>query len=68
MFSISLEFSNAVAFIAAEYTARASLFAKYLESVYSTHPNCTVTENIRTPPTEGIGISWRLEGSVRPNV
>ena len=26
---------------------------------------CVVPENINTPPTEGIGISWGLEGSVR---
>ena len=27
---------------------------------------CAVPENIHTPPTEGIGISWGW-GSVRPN-
>ena len=29
--------------------------------------NCAVPENIHTPPTEGIGISWREGGSLRPN-
>ena len=28
--------------------------------------NCAVPEDIHTPPTEGIGISWGVEGSVRP--
>ena len=28
--------------------------------------DCAVPENIHTPPTEGIGISWGVEGSVRP--
>ena len=28
--------------------------------------NCAVPENIHTPPTEGIGISWGVGGSVRP--
>ena len=28
--------------------------------------NCAVPENIHTPPTEGIGISWGGGGSVRP--
>ena len=27
---------------------------------------CAVPENIHTPPTEGIGISWGVGGSVRP--
>ena len=27
---------------------------------------CAVPENIHTPPTEGIGISWGGGGSVRP--
>ena len=27
---------------------------------------CAVPENIRTTPTEGIGISWGVGGSVRP--
>ena len=27
--------------------------------------NCAVPENIYTPPTEGIGISWRIGGSGR---
>ena len=29
-------------------------------------PNCAVPENIHTPPTEGIGISWGVGGSARP--
>ena len=28
--------------------------------------NCAVPENIHTPPTEGIGISWGVGGSARP--
>jgi len=28
---------------------------------------CAVPENIHTPPTEGIGISWGEGGSLRPN-
>jgi len=28
--------------------------------------NCSVPENILTPPTEGIGMSWGVGGSVRP--
>jgi len=28
--------------------------------------NCSVPENIHTPPTEGIGISLGVGGSVRP--
>ena len=28
--------------------------------------HCAVPENIHTPPTEGIGISWGWGGSVRP--
>ena len=28
--------------------------------------NCAVPENIHTPLTEGIGISWGVGGSVRP--
>ena len=28
--------------------------------------DCAVPENIHTPPTEGIGISWGVGGSVRP--
>ena len=28
--------------------------------------HCAVLENIHTPPTEGIGISWGVGGSVRP--
>ena len=27
---------------------------------------CSVSENIHTPPTEGIGVSWGVGGSVRP--
>jgi len=27
---------------------------------------CSVPENIHTPPTEEIGISWEMGGSVRP--
>ena len=27
--------------------------------------NCTVPENIHTPPTEGIGISWGVRASMR---
>ena len=27
---------------------------------------CAVPKNIHTPPTEGIGISWAVGGSVRP--
>ena len=27
---------------------------------------CAVPENIHTPPTEGIGISWGVGGSARP--
>ena len=27
---------------------------------------CTVPENIHTPPTEGIGISGGVEGSIKP--
>ena len=27
---------------------------------------CAVPENIHTPPTKGIGISWGVKGSVRP--
>ena len=27
---------------------------------------CAVPENIHTPPTEGIGISWGVGGFVRP--
>jgi len=27
---------------------------------------CAVPENIHTPPTEGIGISWGVGGSLRP--
>ena len=27
---------------------------------------CAVPENIHTPPTEGIGISWEVGGSERP--
>ena len=27
---------------------------------------CAVPENIHTPPTEGIGISWGMRGSLRP--
>ena len=30
------------------------------------HLNCSVPENIQPPPTEGIRISWRVGGSVRP--
>ena len=29
-------------------------------------PQCTVPENIHTPPTEGIGISWGVGDSIRP--
>jgi len=29
-------------------------------------PYCVVAENIQTPPTEGIGISWGLGSSMRP--
>ena len=28
--------------------------------------NCAGPENIHTPPTEGIGISWGVGGTVRP--
>jgi len=28
--------------------------------------HCSVPENIHTPPTKGIGISWGVGGSVRP--
>jgi len=28
--------------------------------------HCAVPENIHTPPTEGIGISWGVGGSMRP--
>ena len=28
--------------------------------------NCAGPENIHTPPTEGIGISWGVGGSLRP--
>jgi len=28
--------------------------------------HCAVPENIHTPPTEGIGISWRVGDSGRP--
>ena len=28
--------------------------------------HCAVPENIHIPPTEGIGISWGVGGSVRP--
>ena len=28
--------------------------------------HCAVPENIHTPPTEGVGISWGVGGSVRP--
>jgi len=28
--------------------------------------HCAVPENIHTPPTEGIGISWGVGGSGRP--
>jgi len=28
-------------------------------------PDCAVPENIHTPPTEGIGISWGAGGSLR---
>jgi len=28
--------------------------------------NCAVPENMHTPPTEGIGISWGVGSSVRP--
>jgi len=27
---------------------------------------CAVSENIHTPPTEGIGTSWGVGGSLRP--
>jgi len=29
-------------------------------------PQCAGPENIHTTPTEGIGISWGVGGSVRP--
>ena len=52
-------------------------FAKYhkpsnYESFYTcelftyNNDNCAVPENIHTPPTEGIGISWGVGGSVKP--
>ena len=28
---------------------------------------CVVQENVHTLPTEGIGISWGMGGSMRPN-
>ena len=41
--------------------------------VYTLYANCStffyycaVPENIHTPPTEGIGISWGVGGSARP--
>ena len=41
-----------------EYKARQLVFENY--------PQCAVPDNIHTPPTEGIGISWGVGGSVRP--
>ena len=41
--------------------------------VFCKFHHCTVPENIHTPPTEGIGISWwkgvgGFGGSVRPKI
>ena len=40
--------------------------------LFNKHPrcryNCMVAENIHTPPTEGIGISWVVGGSTRPKL
>ena len=39
---------------------------QFIQSVLVLVLNCAVPENTHTPPTEGIGISWGVGGSVRP--
>ena len=38
----------------------------YIYTYTCIYSQCAVPENIHTPPTEGIGISWGVGGSVRP--
>ena len=41
-------------------------FAKINMAVHGKFLKCAVLENIATLATEGIGISWRMRGYVRP--
>ena len=42
------------------------LYQPQMFSLMLSHGQCVILGNVYTPPTEGIGISWEVEGSMRP--